>query len=84
MTSSSELVINDKLDFRYEAEVYSASVSAPMVPAVPKWMPARWPNPFVKACQAAGSPGGRFCLAKPVARLRVVRRARALNTSRSI
>ena len=33
MTSSSELVINDKLDFRYEAEVYSASVSAPMVPA---------------------------------------------------
>ena len=35
MTSSSELVINDKLDFRYEAEVYSASVSTPMVPACP-------------------------------------------------
>ena len=59
------LVINDKTDFRYEAEVYSASVSVPVVPAYPKWLPARMDNPFVDSCKVAGSPGGRFCIAKP-------------------
>ena len=67
MTSISDqpLVINAKTDFRYEAEVYSASVSVPVVPACPAWMPARMGNPFVDACQAASSPDGRYCLAKP-------------------